>query len=132
MKKTNILTLFLFMLIFISSCNNEKSKLSTTINYIEECIPNENGKITEKDAAFSYHSSTSVLTINKINNFYSCKGEVKISATIKNNIIQITEQTETNTDCKCPKNMSYTIGNIPSGSYKISINNKIIGEILIY
>jgi hypothetical protein len=35
------------MLIFISSCDNENSKLSTTINYIEECIPNENGKITE-------------------------------------------------------------------------------------
>lgn len=131
MKKTSIIILVIIAFIFVS-CTKQDTQLEVAINNIEECISNDNRKITEKDASFSYHASTATLIVNKFLNFYACEGEIKISATIKDKTILIAEQTESNTNCKCPKNISYTISNIPSGSYKISINSKIIGEVLVY
>lgn len=132
MKKISILILLLSIVLSIYSCKKDSQNLTTTITHLGNCIPNDNGVITEEDAAFSYHASTSTLSINKFYNFYPCDSEIKILAEIKDNIIQIVEQVEQTKECTCPKDISYTIGNIPSGFYKISINSKIVGEILIY
>ncbi len=132
MKKISILILLLSIVLSISSCKKDSQNFTISITNLENCIPNDNGAITEKDASFSYHATTSTLSINKFHNFYPCDSEIKILAEIKDNIIQIVEQVEQTKECTCPKNISYTIGNIPSGSYKVSINSKIIGEVLIY
>ena len=57
----------------------------------------------------------------------------KENAHLKVSIKEITNcLTDSKKECTCPKNITYTIEDIPSGSYKISINGKIIGEILMY
>ena len=131
MKRIALIILIIGTTILIQSCKNKDAELTITINSVGECI-NTTAKITEKDASFSYHSATSILNINKYNNYYPCQGEINISAEIKDKTIKITEQVSQQTDCKCPKDISYTIGKTPSGEYKISINEKIIGEVLVY
>ncbi len=127
MKITNLF-ITLILLLTIVSCQKDTPTLTTRMDYVGECMDSK----TDKSAAFSYHSSTSTLNIHKFYTDYPCKGEINISAEIKNNTIKITEQVIRQTECTCLKNISYTIGNIPSGEYKISLNDKIIGNILVY
>ncbi len=132
MRKINLIISFLLIIFSIGACTNENAHLKISIKEITNCLNDLENQINEKDSAFSYHATTSELTIHKYNCFYSCNSEINISAEIKNNVIAITEQSNVEEDCTCPKNITYTIGNIPSGSYKISINGKIIGEVLMY
>ncbi len=132
MRKINLIISFLLIAFSIIACTNENAQLKISIKEITNCLTDSAQQITEKDSAFSYHATSSELTIHKYNSFYSCEGEINISAEIKDNVIAITEQSSTEKQCTCPKNLTYTIENIPYGSYKISINGKIIGDILIY
>lgn len=132
MKKIRFVIILFISLLSITSCKDNTPQLTTTINQISDCLQNSDNKITEKESSFSYHASTSTLTINKYNGFYSCEGEINVTAEIKDNVIAITEQSSSENKCTCPKDITYTIGNITAGSYKISINGKIIGDILIY
>lgn len=132
MRKIKLIISFLLLVFSIVACTKENAHLKISIKEITNCLTDSENQITEKDSAFSYHATTSELTIHKYNCFYSCDGEINISAEIKDNVITIIEQSNLKKECTCPKNITYTIENIPSGSYKISINGKIIGEILMY
>ena len=132
MRKINLIVSFLLIVFSIVACTNENAHLKISIKEITNCLTDSENQITEKDSAFSYHATSSELIIHKHNSFYSCDGEINIFAEIKDNVITITEQSNSEKECTCPKNITYTIEDIPSGSYKISINGKIIGDILIY
>lgn len=127
MKIINLI-IALVLSITIVSCQKEVKKLDVTMTYVGDCLENK----TDKDSAFSYHSSISTLNIHKYSTAHPCEGEINVSAEIKDNVISITEQSSMENKCTCPKNITYTIGNITSGSYQISINGKIIGDVLIY
>ncbi len=132
MRKKSLIIPLILILFSIVACKNENPQLSVSIKEISNCLTDSKKQITEKDSSFSYHATSTELTINKYYGFYSCEGEINVSAEIKDNVIAITEQSSTEKQCTCPKNLTYTIENIPYGSYKISINGKIIGDILIY
>ena len=132
MRKINLIVSFLLIVFSIVACTNENAHLKISIKEITNCLTDSENQITEKDSAFSYHATSSELTIHKYNCFYPCESEMRISAEIKDNTIAIIEKADVQANCTCPKNITYTIEDIPSGSYKISINGKIIGEILMY
>ena len=132
MRKINLIVSFLLIVFSIVACTNENAHLKVSIKEITNCLTDSKNQITEKNSAFSYHATTSELTIHKYNCFYPCESEMRISAEIKDNTIAIIEKADVQANCTCPKNITYTIEDIPSGSYKISINGKIIGDILIY
>ena len=132
MRKINLIVSFLLIVFSIVACTNENANLKISIKEITNCLTDSENQITEKDSAFSYHATSSELIIHKHNCFYTCDGEINISAEIKDNTIAIIEKADVQANCTCPKNLTYTIEDIPSGSYKISINGKIIGEILMY
>ena len=132
MRKINLIVSFLLIVFSIVACTNENAHLKVSIKEITNCLTDSKNQITEKNSAFSYHATTSELTIHKYNCFYPCESEMRISAEIKDNTIAIIEKADVQANCTCPKNITYTIEDIPSGSYKISINGKIIGEILMY
>lgn len=132
MKKISLVISLLLLIFSIIACSEKNTQLSILINEKSNCLTDFSQEITEKNLAFSYHGTESGLTINKYNEIYPCDSEIQISAEIKDNVIAITEKADAQTNCTCPKNLTYTIENIPSGSYKISINGKMIGNILIY
>jgi hypothetical protein len=132
MKRISLFALLSLIIFSITACSEKNTQLSILINEKSNCLTELSQENAEKNSAFSYHATESGLTINKYNEIYPCDSEIQISAEIKDNVIAITEKADAQTNCTCPKNLTYTIENIPSGSYKISINGKIIGNILIY
>lgn len=128
--KSHYFLLISFMAIscFFISCkeDNENKDLNNKIISLSSCKYNQ----TKEDYvySFSYYVNGSSLFIQKQNAYYNCCiDSIIINSHINNDTLFIYEIESTSNPCNCicPRDIQYSISNIPIGKYIVKMSDTI-------
>ncbi|MFA6806092.1 MAG: hypothetical protein WCR29_01600 [Bacteroidales bacterium] len=116
---------------FIGCKDKEENNNTITKNKIlslSNCKDNNAKDGNEYEYSFSYNVVGNTLYIDKVNQYYNCCADtITISSNISNDTLYIfeNEYPMAACNCICPRDINYSITNIPSGEYAVKIIDTI-------